>query len=76
MELYPLLWLNLVVGLPALAYTAYIFYSGVPVMMSVSEERGFLFASAVLGFALLTLVAMLAITVLLWGAGFAPAFTR
>lgn len=76
MQLYPLLWLNLVVGLPALAYTAYIFYSGVPVMMSVSEERGFLFASAVLGFGLVTLVAMLAVTVLLWGAGFEPAFTR
>lgn len=76
MQLYPLLWLNFVVGLPALGYTAYIFYSGVPIMMQISQERGFLFGSAVLAFGLVTLVAMLAVTVFLWGAGFAPVFTR
>ena len=76
MQLYPLLWLNLVAGLPALAYTAYFFYSGVPVMMDVSEDRGFLFSSAVLAFGLVALVAMLAVTVLLWSAGFDLAFTR
>lgn len=76
MQLYPLLWLNFVVGLVALGFTVFIFYSGVPVMMQISQERGFLFASAVLAFGLVTLVAMLAVTVLLWGAGFAPAFTR
>ncbi|MGI9335004.1 MAG: Yip1 family protein [Gammaproteobacteria bacterium] len=72
MQLYPLLWLNLVVGLPALAYTSFVFFSGVPIMMEISEERGFLFSSAILAFGLVTLVAMLAVTVLLWGAGFAP----
>ena len=76
MQLYPLLWLNFVVGLVALGYTVYIFYSGVPIMMQIPQERGFLFASAVLAFGLVTLVGMLAVTVLLWGAGFAPAFTR
>ena len=75
MQLYPVLWLNLVVGLPMLAYTAFVFYTGVPVMMEVSQERGFLFSSAVLAFGLVTLVAMMAVTVLLWGAGFAPQLT-
>lgn len=76
MQLYPVLWLNFVVGLVALGYTVYIFYSGVPIMMQISQERGFLFGSAVLAFGLVTLVGMLAVTVLLWGAGLAPAFTR
>ncbi len=76
MQLYPVLWLNFMVGLVALGYIVYIFYSGVPIMMQISQERAFLFASAVLAFGLVTLVAMLAVTVLLWGAGFAPAFTR
>ncbi len=76
MQLYPVLWLNFVVGLVALGYTVYIFYSGVPIMMQIPQERGFLFGSAVLAFGLVTLVGMLAVTVLLWGAGFAPAFTR
>ena len=70
-----MLWLNLVVGLPALAFTTYIFFTGVPIMMEIPEERGFLFSSAMLAFGLVTLVSMLAVTALLWGTGFAPSFT-
>lgn len=76
MELYPILWLNLVLGLPVLGYTVYIFYLGVPIMMQISEERGFLFSSAVLAFGLVALVAMLAVTAILWGLGLEPAFTE
>lgn len=76
LQLYPVLWLNFLIGLVALGYTIYIFYSGVPIMMQISQERAFLFGSAVLAFGLVTLVGMLAVTVLLWGAGLAPAFTR
>jgi len=76
MELYPILWLNMVVGIPALAYTVYLLYLGVPIMMDISEERGFLFASAVLGVGLIAFVALLAATALLWGMGLEPQFTR
>lgn len=75
LQLYPVLWLNLIAGLPVLAFTTYLFYSGVPVMMEIPQERGFLFASAMLAFGLVTLVALLAVTALLWGAGYAPSFT-
>ena len=75
LNLYPVLWLNLVAGLPVLAFTTYIFYSGVPVMMEIPTERGFLFSSAMLAFGLVVLVAMLAVTALLWGSGYAPTFT-
>ena len=75
MQLEPILWLNLLVGLPALGYTVYLFFVGVSVMMEIPEERAFLFGSAVMAFGLVALVAMLAITVLLWSAGPAPAFT-
>jgi hypothetical protein len=75
MQLYPLLWLNLLIGLPALAYTVYLLYSGVPVMMGISKERGFLFASAVLAVGLVMLVGLLAATVILWNIGLGPAFT-
>ena len=76
LQVYPILWVNLVLGLPALGYTIYLFFTGVPVMMEIPEERAFLFASAMLLFGLVTLVAMLAVTVILWSSGFAPAFTR
>ncbi len=75
MQLQPILWLNLLVGLPVLGYTVYIFYTGVPVMMEIPEERGFLFSSAVMAFGLVALVALLAISVLLWSSGFGPSFT-
>jgi len=75
MFLYPLLWLILIAGLPALAYTVYLLYTGVPIMMEVPEERGFLFSSAVLAVGLVMLVALLAVTVILWSEGVGPAFT-
>lgn len=74
-ELFPILWLNMILGLPALAYSVYLFYVGVPSMLSVSKERGFLFASAVLGFGMVAFVALLVLTALLWGFGLQPEFT-
>ncbi len=74
MLLYPVLWLNLVLGLPALAYTVYLLYTGVPIMMGIPKERGFLFASAVLAVGLVMLVGVLAASVILWGAGAGPVF--
>lgn len=74
-QIYPVLWLNFLVGLPALAYTVYLLYSGVPVMMEIPPERGFLFASAVLAVGLVALVGLLGTTVVLWSFGLGPAFT-
>jgi hypothetical protein len=76
MELYPVLWVNLVVGIVALSYTVYLLYSGVPIMMGISEDRGFLFSSAVLAVGLVSFVALLAITAILWGMGLEPQFTH
>ena len=75
MQVYPLLWLNMLMGLPALAYTVYLLYSGLPIMMEIPTERGFLYSSAVLAVGLVALVAMLAMTALLWGMGLQPVFT-
>lgn len=75
MQLYPVLWLNLIVALPALAYTILLLYTGIPVMMEIPKERGFLFSTAVLGFGMVGLVGMLVVTVFLWGIGLEPVFT-
>jgi len=74
MLLYPILWLNLLIGLPALAYTVYLLYTGVPIIMGIPKERGFLFSTAVLAVGLVTLVAVLAATVILWDIGIGPVF--
>jgi hypothetical protein len=72
---YPLLWLNMLLGLPALAYSVYLLYTGVPIMTSIPKERGFLFASAVLAVGLVMFVGILAATVILWSAGVGPEVT-
>lgn len=75
MQLYPVLWLNLVISLPAVAYSVALLYTGIPVMMEIPKERGFLFSSAVLAVGLVALVGMLAVTVILWGLGAGPSYT-
>ena len=74
-QIYPVLWFNLLIGIPAAAYTVFLLYVGVPVMMEIPEERGFLLSSAVLAFGMVGLVGMLAATVILWGFGVGPEFT-
>lgn len=73
-EIYPILWLNMIIGLVALAYSVKLLYTGLPIMMGVSKEHGFLYSSAILGFGMVALVAMLVVTALLWSQGWAPQF--
>lgn len=74
-QVYPVLWINFLIGLPALAYAVYLLYLGVPIVMNISTERGFLFSSAVLAVGLVALVGLLASTVVLWSYGLGPSFT-
>jgi hypothetical protein len=73
-EVFPILWLNFVVGLPALAYSVKLLYTGVPIMMEIDHERGFLFSSAVLAVGMVALIVMMVATAILWFNGFAPQF--
>lgn len=73
-QIYPVLWINFLIGLPALAYAVYLLYLGVPIVMDISAERGFLFSSAVLAVGLVALVGLLASTVVLWSYGLGPSF--
>jgi len=72
MMLYPIMWLNMLIGLPAIAYTVFLLYNGLPIVMEIEKEKGFLFASAIVGLGMVALVAILATSILLWGFGFGP----
>ncbi len=74
-QLYPVLWLNYLVGLPALAYSIYLLYSGTEILLELPRERAFVMASAILGVCLIALVGVLAATVTLWGFGLGPKFS-
>jgi len=72
--LFPQLWFVVVVGLGALAYSVYLLYSGVPIMMNIPEEKGFIYASSVVTCGLVLLVSIMAGTVALWTMGFGPQY--
>lgn len=72
---YPTLWLDLLIGVVAIAWAVYLMYLGIPIMMKIPEERGFLFSSAVLAISLVVLVSIMVISILAWDYGAAPAFT-
>jgi len=72
---YPLLWIDLLIGVGAVSWSVYLLYLGIPIVMDIPEERGFLFSSAVVGVALVILICMMVGSVILWDFGAAPAFT-
>ncbi len=74
-QMYPVLWVNFLFGLPALAYAVYLLFLGVPIVANIPVERGFMFSSAILAVALVALVGLLASTVVMWSVGIAPAFS-
>lgn len=65
--LVPILWLDVLIGMAALAFTVHLLYSGVPEIMEIPEDRGFFFSSSILTVGLVVLVGMLATTAVLWG---------
>lgn len=73
---YPILWFNIVLGCAAAAYAVYLLYIGVPIVMEIPEERGFLFASAMVAVGLVSTAALLGATVILWEMGAMPVFTE
>lgn len=73
--LYPSLWIDIAVGSVVAAYCVYLLYVGVPIVMGVAPERGFLFASAVVAVALVSIVALMSATAILWDFGAEPVYT-
>nr|WP_086940718.1 Yip1 family protein [Thaumasiovibrio occultus] len=71
---YPHLWFLVCVGLGGLSLSVYLLYTGVPILMHIPKERGFIYASSVVTCGLVLLVTLLASTVLLWSAGLGPTF--
>jgi len=72
---HPLLWLDLLIGVVALSWSTYLLYLGIPIVMNIPEERGFLFSSAIIAIALVIFVGILVVTIIAWEYGFAPQFT-
>jgi hypothetical protein len=72
---YPILWLDMLIGVTAVCWAVYLLYLGIPIVMDIPEERGFLFSSAVIAICLVMFICIMVGSVILWDFGAAPAFT-
>jgi len=72
---YPMLWLDMLLGVAAVSWSTYLLYLGIPIVMDIPEERGFLFSSAVIAICLVMVICIMVGTVILWDFGAAPVFT-
>jgi len=72
---FPNLWIDMLLGTLAAAYTVYLLYIGIPIVYDMPKERGFLFASAAVAVGLVLMVALMGVTVFLWEMGYTPIFT-
>lgn len=73
---HPVLSLSLLLAIGSVSWSLYLLYTGIPVVMNVPKERGFLFASAVVAICLVILIGIMCASVILWDMGFAPEYTN
>lgn len=71
----PLMWLDLSIGIIAVFWAVYLIYVGIPIVMKIPEERGFLYASAVIGVCMVIFMGLMGVSVIMWDMGFMPVFT-
>jgi hypothetical protein len=74
--LYPHIWFLMIAGLLGIAYSVYLLYTGVPILMHIPEERGFIYSSSIVTCGLVLLVSILAGSVILWEYGLGPQFSH
>lgn len=71
---YPALLIDLIVGVIALCYAVYLLYLGIPIVMKIPQDRGFLFSSAVVGVCMVIFMAIMGASVILWDTIAPPIF--
>ena len=71
-HLYPDVFINILVLIPALIWSMYLLYRGLPIVLHTTPERGMLMSSSLIGYLLVAFVSLLGITVFLWINGIGP----
>lgn len=66
--LYPVLHINLLVGLLAVVASVYLLYSGLPIIMRIPVEKGFVYSTWIVSLGLIMLIVFLGISVFVFSA--------
>lgn len=72
--LYPVFWIDFVLGIVGVCWSTYLLYTGIPIVMNIPKDRGFLFASALISVASVIFLVLLGATAILWDMGVIPVF--
>jgi hypothetical protein len=71
---YPEIWFIMVAVLAGISYSVYLLYTGVPIMLHIPEEKGFIFSSSVVTCGLVLMVILMVSSVILWSYGLGPQY--
>ncbi len=72
-HLYPDVYVNVIVLVLALLWSAYLLFRGLPIALRVDAPHGMLMASSIIAWLMVGFVSMLGLTVVLWQRGIGPA---
>ncbi|WP_317930937.1 Yip1 family protein [Halioxenophilus sp. WMMB6] len=73
-QLYPSIYLNALALCIAGAYSVYLIYEGIPILMNIPKERAFMYATSVVTVALVIAVVVRVGSVLLWSLAVSPIY--
>ncbi|MBX2807246.1 MAG: YIP1 family protein [Cellvibrionaceae bacterium] len=71
---YPNLWLNAGATVIAGAYAVYLIYEGIPILMNISKDQAFMYASSVVTIGLVLMVLVRVAAVIVWSVGIGPVY--
>ncbi|RUO25186.1 hypothetical protein CWE09_00105 [Aliidiomarina minuta] len=72
--IYPELWFVSMVFLAGVAYSVFLLYTGVPILMHIPEEQGFIYSSSVVTAGLVLMVILMVLSAAAWTNGLGPTF--
>lgn len=71
-HLFPNVFINVLVLIPTMIWSMYLLYTGLPVALNVSPEKGILMSSSLVAWLLVAAVSLLGISMALWTMGVGP----
>ncbi len=71
-QLYPDVFINILILIPTVIWSMYLLYKGIPIALETPPERGILMASSLVGWLLVAVVSLLGLSVMLWTLGVGP----
>jgi hypothetical protein len=71
-HLFPSVFINILILIPTMIWSMYLLFTGVPLVLEITPEKGMLMASSLVGWLLVAAVSLLGLSMGLWTMGIGP----